>query len=54
MKMEDEMKKEFYLNVQMEWIDYPMDNVCATVTLTQVDAEQFQNVQSKLNGTRTS
>lgn len=54
MIMEDVLKKEYYLNVWMEWIDYPMDNVCATGTLTLADADQFQNAPSKLNGIKTS
>lgn len=52
MIMEDVLKKEYCLNALMEWIDYPMDNVCAMDTLILADADQLQNALSKLNGIR--
>ncbi len=52
MIMEDVLKKEYYPNAWMEWIDYPMHNVCAMGTLILADADQLPNAQSKLNGIR--
>lgn len=50
MTMEDVLRKNYYPNVLMEWIDYPMESVCATDILTLEDVDQLQNAQSKQNG----